>query len=440
MSAYLGDTLVTFGTFIDTEINGIVQTYKVAAGESISAGDFVSWLNGKAEVGTDKQLSSTANTIKRISAVSLNENKVFIAYGYGSAAYLYGVVCTFNGDTITVGTETQLSNSTNTGDVLSAVKLAEDKVFIAHRYDAYTLYAMVCTINGTTITKGTDTPLNTTSNVAMNIKVASLSNSKVFVTYAYNSSDYILYGVVCTISGTTISVGANTQLSSILYTGRIMDVVVLDDSRVFIAHSYGNNYYLYGMVCTITNTTIKAGTDTALDSSANNTGSKISAVLLSKDKVFIAHSSTNYYLHGVVCTIDGTTMTTGKNIMLSTVTYSGAEISVAVLDEKRVFIAHSSDNTNRYLNGLVCSIDGTTISVDAHTELNTTLIYSGTYINALTITKDKLFVVHSGDSNYKLYGMVVPISYGVTSLSDKIFGVAKTGGSEGKEIQVYVPG
>lgn len=126
---------------------------------------------------------------------------------------------------------------------------------------------------------------------------------------AHHDSGYgRLYGMLCTITGTTITVETNVQLSSDNYSGNAISAVKLDEGKVFIAHSYGSNYYLYGMVCTISGTTITKGTDTQLDSNVN-TGKTISVIAINESKVFIVFPRSNPWLYSVVCTISGTSIT-----------------------------------------------------------------------------------------------------------------------------------
>lgn len=73
-------------------IRGIVEEYKVAAGENVRAGDFVEFVNNY-----DDTFLSNNIYHKAISAVTLNENKVFIAYLTHSDNYeIHGIVYEIN--------------------------------------------------------------------------------------------------------------------------------------------------------------------------------------------------------------------------------------------------------------------------------------------------------------------------------------------------------
>ena len=92
------------------------------------------------------------------------------------------------------------------------------------------------------------------------LSLVRLSSSQLFAAYGYGSSGY-LYGKVLTISDSSISEGTAVALSSTTNAGRVISAVALSSTSVFIAHSYGSNQYLYGIVCTISGTSITAGTD-----------------------------------------------------------------------------------------------------------------------------------------------------------------------------------
>ena len=283
-------------------INGIIEEYTVASGGNVNAGDFVKFINNFT-VNEDTKLSTTSGTGSTISAIQLTDNKVFIAHSY-SSSYLYGMIVTINEDnSITVGTDTSLSTTYGTGREISAIQLTDNKVFIAHRCsDDFSLYGMIVTINeGNSITVGTDTSLRAASGIGRKISAIQLTDNKVFIAHSYSSNHY-LYGMIVTINeGNSITVGTNTLLSTTEYSGREISAIQLTDNKVFIAHSYSSDdFSLYGMIVTINeDNSINVGTDTSL-STTSGTGSTISAIQLTDNKVFIAHSySSNHYLYGI---------------------------------------------------------------------------------------------------------------------------------------------
>ena len=186
-----------------------------------------------------------------------------------------------------------------------------------------------------------------------------LPNGNVFIAHSKDSSYYYLYGIVCTISGTTITAGTDTSLVESEYAGRHISAQVLPNGNVFIAHSLNYSYeYLYGIVCAISGTNITKGTDTAIATSSDS-GFSISAQVLPNGKVFVAHSHTTNtnYLYGVIVTINGTAITKGSDTALNTNTQTAYVISSVLLANGGVFIAHS--HSGYYLYAQIFGVDET---------------------------------------------------------------------------------
>jgi hypothetical protein len=401
-------------------INGIIKDYYAYAGENISAGDLVEYVNGIAgstnlgtSVETDLVTSKYAGY--KISAVALNENKVFIAHSYSTSYYLYGVVVTIDGASLVVGTDTQLNSTTYKGQGISAVALDENRVFIAHGHNSNTiyLYGMVVTIDGTTITAGTDTALNTSmAGTGYNISTCLLPNGNVFIAHSYgdsSNSGYQLYAMVVTIAGTKITKGTDTAISTVTRTGSYISTCLLPNGNVFIAYGYEKKYYLYGVVCTIDGATITKGANTALNTTLQGAGLYVSAVSLPNGNVFISHGTlTDYYLYAIVVSIEGTTITAGTDTMLSEETYMAYQTSSLVLSNDKVLIVHTN-TYSQFLSAMIVAVNNLSITVISETVLNTNK-FTGNKISPLLLPNGSIFIAHCYDSsNYYLHAQVFGI-------------------------------
>ena len=399
------------------ELKKIIESYYVKAGDTINAGDFVKFVNGVGSTTTATSTDTEISTVEKyglvISACKLTDTKVFIAHSTGSKGsstnYLRGVVCTIEGATITMGTGVIIASSSYTGDVISAVALSETSVFIAHSYNSSPyLYATLCTINGTTVSPKTTTSISTSAYAGYAISAKLLSDNTVFIAHS-RSSGYDLYGVICTISGTTITVGSDTAINTTNYTGYAISVDVIASNKVFIAHSYSSSYYLYGIVCTISGTSITSGTDTILNNSTVYTGYFVSNICLQDNKVFIAHNSGNfnngsYYLYAIVCTVSDKTITKGIDTQLDTNGISGYPMSATLLDDGRVFIA-GKRGTNYLQYHTICQISGTTVTGGTTTSMNSNA-YTAYTMSAITLSGEKVFLAHSYSDKYYLYAQM----------------------------------
>ena len=399
------------------KLNDVIEDFKyVYKGQTIKAGDFVNYVNGVSGItnygtSTDTQLDTVKySAYNTISTVALDDNRVFIAHNDGNSqnGYLYGMVVTINGTTITAGTDTQLSTGSNSGYGISAVLLEDGNVFIAHSYSSTYLYGIVCTINGTVITKGTDTSISDISYTGYYHSIELLPNNKVFIAHSYNSN-YHLYGVVVTINGTTITKGTVTQIVGSSQAGYAISTCLLPNGNIFIAHSYNTNYYLYGIVCTISGTSITKGSDTALNNSTTYTGNAISACLLPNGNVFIAHSYSNAtrYLYGMIVTINDKIITKGVDNALVTDGSRGFVISTCLLSNGNVFIAYD-DGQSRHLFGVVININGTTITTGTGIKL-VNVIFAGSEQSTLLLNNGTIFIAHDYSDNHYLYAQIFGI-------------------------------
>lgn len=398
-----------------TSINGIIKDYYAYAGENISAGDLVEYVNGVAgkatETSEDEILSEETRSGYTISAVQLDNNRIFIAHSYGSTFHLYGMVVTIDGVNITYGEDTVLCSTDNSGKKISAVALDESRVLVLHNYNPSSdyLYGIVCTISGSEITKGKVNSIVYAKYGLGSVSACLLSTDKVFIAYSYNDDYYYLTSIVCTISGDTITAGSAKELSSTDYSGEGISVCLLDSSKVFIAHSYNSSKYLYGIVCTISGTTISKGSDTSLVSTTN-AGSNSSITKLADNRLLIVHKkyvSSTHHLYGIVVTISGTTISKGTDTALVTTNpIPGTNISTCLLPNGNVFIAHCY-TTNYYLTALIVKVEGTTITPYTHTTLNAAGD-TGWTTACILLNNGNMFLAHG---NYKLYAQIWGIDY-----------------------------
>ena len=306
------------------EINGIIRQYEIDAGENINIGDFVTYVNY--HLGNNTQIAANASAwpaFKHANVLGLSNNKVLIVYNYttgsSNAQRLYGMICTISGTNITLGNHILIDNDSSSLEDISLVELSENKIFIAYGIGVTYHRAVIVTINGTTLTIGTPT---------------------VSDTYSDN------YGM--------------------------LSIAKLSETTVFLAYGYGNNCYLYGRICIISNMTIDLKSSYKIISNVDDVAQVVSVVALSSTKVFIGHSTDKYSgtLKGIICTINGTSIYAYTDTILSSLTASGNSIATFILSDTKIFIAHSYSNNS--IGGMICTItSGYVITMQVDTELNT---------------------------------------------------------------------
>jgi hypothetical protein len=407
---------------------------EVPAGEDLTAGQLVDIINNKAyshdsQVDDFFKLNSLSNFGTSAAAVLISSGSFFVAYSEYNGSQVCGFVCTISGQTITQGTGVALTTTSsiaNNGSICCNL-LSPNSVFVAYGNETATLFGVVITISGQTITQGVATQLTTVAKDPSLIAIVSttaLSATSVFTAYGSNADSGNLYGVVNTISGQTITQGVATQLTTVAnILGGYVSTLALSSTSVFTA--YGNNTtsnYLYGVVNTISGQTITQGVATQLTTVANALGGAVSCVALSSTSVFTAYqnSTTSYYLYGVVNTISGQTITQGVATQLTTVAnILSGYFSTLALSSTSVFTAYANQTNSYYLYGVVNTISGQTITQGVATQL-TTVGMNTTQTASLLLSSTSIIVPFTvSGSPYVPYATIVNIS-GQTIVTKKI--------------------
>jgi hypothetical protein len=238
------------------------------------------------------------------------------------------------------------------------------------------------------------------------LSICPLPNGDIFIAHI-GTSNYRLYGIVCSIEGTTITKGNDTTISSTNGTGYAISACLLPDNRVFIAHSYTDNYALYGIICNISGTTISYGTDTALINS-NYMGLTVSTLLLPSGNIFVAFGfgKSLLKLGSIIAKINDNTITVGTYITISSTSFSAKKIATNILANGRVLVINQVNG----LSGVVCSIEDTTISFAENTNLIKATNAGYEFLSILLIN-ETIFISHSRGAEYYLYAQIFGIDY-----------------------------
>lgn len=290
-------------------IHGMIEEYVVASGGKVNAGDFVKYVNQDKTLNSPF-LSSHLNSSK-IAAVALDDTRAFVLYNTSENSNIYGIVCTVENDTVRLGAEVVLLNLPDTREIFLVL----------------------------------------------------LDSQRVLMVHEVHSNSYMsLYGMVCTIENTVISVSSDVQLSSEPCTGTKIAAIVLENNRILIAHSGGAtrsttsgdvylwtpNYQLYGMLCTIEGTTITVHSDTLLNT-AHNSSYSISIVKLNENKILITHSyGESYQLYGMICTIEESNITVNSDVNLKNSQNGGKKVLGIFLTENKALVLHTYDNRRNH--------------------------------------------------------------------------------------------
>lgn len=278
-------------------MDAVINKY-LSSGEKIGPSTFISFIDSYAWSEIDNaSVSGTSPYLTTYStAEKIDSSRVLVASQNSNNAVVAYIV-SFNGSTVSVGT----GYSLGTAGLYKIKKLSDNKLVVirggtsVHNY----LYGLVLTVSGTTIKAGKSTRVCSHSiysygNVNAGLFDFDVINpSKILIAEGAESSSGsisgYLYAQVCTISGTDISAGPDYQLTSETYADSPISVTALE-TKTLITHNAGgaSGGRLGCMIVSVSSDSVTKISDT--DIGAGNVGSVQSSIALSGSRALLVSS------------------------------------------------------------------------------------------------------------------------------------------------------
>ncbi|MFA6394005.1 MAG: hypothetical protein WCW25_03995, partial [Patescibacteria group bacterium] len=414
------DNSSNYGNAIVASVSGTTITYGSAVQFSVVA-TYIS----AAQIGTDKALityagaSSYGNAIVAtvsgttisygsavafksvatsfVSVAPLGSDKAIIAYQAGGAGYAR--VASISGTVVSYGTEATFNSASSQS--VSSAPLGADKAIITYRDDGDSSYghAITASVSGTTISYGAESTYF--SNYTYYTAVAKSDTDKALVIGAYNAG--VSTGRVASVSGTTISLGADEPFGYYYDTDYFyFSAAQIDTDKVLVAYqgAFGAGFVKVG---TVSGSTVTYGAPVSFYTAA---AEYISLVKLDTNKALIAFKASSSTGSAVVASVSGTTVSLGATVAFNS-TYT-IYVSAAPLGTNKAIIAFA-DNVDSYFgHAIVASVSGTTITYGAETIFNSGA--NTLYISATQLTTDKALIAFSPSASYYGYAIVASVS------------------------------
>lgn len=311
-------------------------------------------------VSFGSEYNAFSGSNRHCQSVKLTETTFIVAYIKGaSAGSVYGRVGTISNGLITYGAEAIVAGTavnfrmaalTSTSIIIAYVNVTTPGSASAER-------AVVCTISGETITRGTAVlySLSYTSRVS----VTALNSSSVILGTGASSSEMR----PATISGTNITLGTTKTESSY-----VLSNMTAIGSTTFIAAYTGGSYdYGYCSVCSVSSGVITVGTKYVFNSTPNS---------VTEDYPMCPVSSTSFIigdLTGIlkVGTISGSAITYG-----SANTYTTNSLyfnTICSISSTLIAILYASSNQVGYTK--IGTISGSSINFGGEVQASTSMFY-----------------------------------------------------------------
>ena len=310
-----------------------------------------------------------------------NADKFLIFYQERDTGTYYGKakVATVSGDSVSFGAvSANLAAGAGNGrgycsDLAGSYDSSAQKILMVFRNSSNSNYstAQVATISGTTVSFGTSSVFYSAAAVYHRVVYDANANKHLIV---YGDSSSEAYGIVATISGTSVSFGSATKLSA--GTVRLDHFGLAYDSTaqksLLVYGDSNNSNYGTGRVCTISGTSVSAGTAAVFNSADTHFSEANYQTTAQKHAVLYTDAGGDDYGEGCVATVSGTDVTFGSPTSFWTAVGGGSspeDIGVTYdSSADRTVFGFVNDGGTVTRSVMMAAISGTSISFSSSVE------------------------------------------------------------------------
>lgn len=295
----------------------------------------------------------------------------------------------------------------------SVSQLDTDKCVVAFQDSTDSSYGnvQILTQSGVTISAGTKVRFSGTV-VASGLSVAKLSTTSFVISYR-NATDTYIYAVACTVSGTTITVGTPVKLSGTAG-GASTSVLATSTTSGLCVYGDTTNNRVAAVAFTVSGTTITAGSVVA----TGMTGYSIPYITLHSSALVVVSCTIGATTYLVALSISGTTVTAGALITKSN--SFGQCVNTSATEG--YWIANTSTTAN-HAQVLIYrySISGTTITVATEFQTMECDRFAQTPV-VLALSASRLMVYAQPKSSYGNTGLRVCSAAFITLNAGQTYG------------------
>lgn len=449
------------------KLDAIIENYYVYAGQNITAGSFVEFIEGVASQTTtttnttvtyEQTLLEEKNQASTILAERINSTQVFVAYR-GEFGDSYGGKCTVltiaNG-TISKGTSTtfcSLSSNTSRCYNLDMVLLSSTKAILTYalQSSSSSSYVQPVTISGTTITLGETTSVSS----VMGIRLAKYSSSLAYMAYAVSSTGLKVRSI--DFDATSLSVKNTLHSISLSDVDEILTFGYNSSSEALLCVAHNS---LAKVICyRLTGTSTVSSTKSSSASADTDQFTKDCRIITTNKIIFAwgtgGSTSTTGYLRARVFSLSSNTLTAGTIVDFDSYKNSGGirnPIIGPLYSNSSLFLIAYTEGVANYGNRMcTVSVSGTTLTLG---NIVSDGSYGSIHHGLVSIESDSILVwkgvTDYYDYNYAKYfkvsaSSIVPYSYVKTTTTtnttkeiqvrlatkSSVDGIAKTSGTGG---------
>jgi hypothetical protein len=418
------------------KIEEIIEEYKVASGETITAGTFVDYINGVV-TNTPTLYTDVSGSTSFMNAVALTPERVVIAYATDNFIRMKANVITFTNNTVNIGTTLITHENPAGGEIV--VERMSDTVAILGTRNANTsdCFVRALTVNTSTLTltSGSDVLVSANSEI---FGIASLNTNHFAVVYRNggfsNRGDMKVYS----LSGSSISQMTVDTFNNFLVNYLSVIRTALNEIAILYYDSNSTNFIGRAWTWNGSNAWSNKGaiTNLILGSEFAFVGSRSRPVMLTSSIICIPTfrsgslptSGSNLFL------INKTSLTITANPLgvtnfVNSATVSDVRIAYDQTKSVGTLVYRKSNNQTA---ARTFSYNGTSLIISTEQIISVPTIFPQSLI---FLSNTRFLFTHSNTPSSYILSTEKLIT---NTSAEKVFGLAKTGGTEGETIEVFV--
>ena len=384
-------------------------TIKGGLAKSVSNVD----INVPATVGSSAVFLA-GNTRKTAFVFDSNANKVICCYkDSGATNYATAIVGTVSGSTITFGTPVVISSNGYANEVRAVFDSNVNKVICVSLQGTSNARASVGTVSGTSISFGSEVTFNGSTTGLGQMAFDSTAN-KALISYRDDANSDAGTVVVATVSGTSISFGAETVFESnqCSYPALIYDA---NANKTVLAYSHiGDSSRGKARIGTITGTSISFGAAVVFNSSS--TSNCWGTFIPSTNKIFLAYTAANHGT-GIVGTVSGTSISFGAPTAWETAGSGHVSVTLDSSTSKPI-VAYYAAPTFRVVEA---TISGTSVSFNTPLATSTGSVEDGSCVYDSNSDKVVISYRDTPNSGHGTAAVYTPSSTLTTLVSGTVY-------------------
>lgn len=206
---------------------------------------------------TETALTGTLSVWDSVFSIkALDSSKIVILYNSGGSDTFRAIVASLSGTALSYGSYVSIGTNRTAGDIA----ILSSSKFIVKSDSSTTSYFICGTVSGTTITLGTEVSEGGAGSDGQLVYAFKLDTDK--AGFVYQDSSRYPTAIVCTVSGTTITKGTSVTIRSTnMGTQYMTAACLLDTDKFLVLYSGGVNK---AVVCTVSTTTITVNTEASI--------------------------------------------------------------------------------------------------------------------------------------------------------------------------------